>query len=201
MSPRKTESAKTVLIQAATDLFRRVGFLAATVDDVCAAAGVSKGAFFHHFESKEALAEACLRQWKDMVGVMVASAPYQSMSDPVERLDGCMNFFIGLFEKPESIKSCLAGTTVQEISETHPKLRDAANECFVTSNRLLHGLITEAATHGGRQVDAASLAAMWTAGVQGALLLYKASQDDHVIRSTLTHIRDYIISLVKPASC
>jgi TetR/AcrR family transcriptional regulator, transcriptional repressor for nem operon len=43
-------------MEAAFTLVRRKGLSATSVDDICAAAGVSKGAFFHHFKSKDALA-------------------------------------------------------------------------------------------------------------------------------------------------
>jgi TetR/AcrR family transcriptional repressor of nem operon len=55
--PAPATSARDKIVAAAIDLFRRNGYVATTVDEICAAAGVTKGAFFHHFESKEDLAE------------------------------------------------------------------------------------------------------------------------------------------------
>lgn len=193
MMPEKpVEDTKTRLIEAAIGPFRRAGFLATTVDDVCSAAGVSKGAFFHYFPSKEALAEACLAHWCQMIQKMESSALFQSAADPVDRLVGAMNFYIGVFESPDMIKSCLAGTTVQEISETHPKLREAANACFVSGQSRFKSLIDAAAVANGRSVDSESMAALWLATMQGALLVFKASRDATVIRRTLTHVRDHI---------
>ena len=56
-------SAKSKLIDAAQLLVRRQGYAATSVDEICTSAGVSKGAFFHHFTSKEALAAAAADQW------------------------------------------------------------------------------------------------------------------------------------------
>ncbi len=59
--PRRTKhhpergDARTRLLEAARDVIRAQGFAASSVDDLCKAAGVTKGAFFHHFENKEAL--------------------------------------------------------------------------------------------------------------------------------------------------
>ena len=55
-------SARDKLIAAAHQEVRRQGYAATTVDQICVAAGVTKGAFFHHFESKEALVVAALER-------------------------------------------------------------------------------------------------------------------------------------------
>lgn len=60
--PRLTEATAAkrrmhILEAAARSLFER-GLLATSVDDVCATAGISKGAFYSHFPSKEALIHA-----------------------------------------------------------------------------------------------------------------------------------------------
>lgn len=51
------------ILQAAAEQFRRLGYEASSVDEICAAAGVSKGAFYHHFPSKQALFLALLQDW------------------------------------------------------------------------------------------------------------------------------------------
>ncbi len=48
-------NAREKLLDAARRVIREKGYSAATVDDLCRAADVTKGAFFHHFDSKEVL--------------------------------------------------------------------------------------------------------------------------------------------------
>ena len=59
---QKTElpETKRKLVDAGVNLMRSRGFNATTVDDVCAAAGVTKGGFFHYFKSKDNLAAAAV---------------------------------------------------------------------------------------------------------------------------------------------
>ncbi len=53
-------ATRTKLLEAARDVIRGQGYAATTVDDICKAAGVTKGGFFHHFASMDALAKAAL---------------------------------------------------------------------------------------------------------------------------------------------
>lgn len=60
---QRSEETRTRIMDAAVKLFSTRGFAAASVDDICAEAGISKGAFYHHFESKQALFLALLDGW------------------------------------------------------------------------------------------------------------------------------------------
>lgn len=51
--PPAKQSAKTKILDAALSVIRAKGYAAATVDDLCEVAGVTKGPFFHHFRRKE----------------------------------------------------------------------------------------------------------------------------------------------------
>jgi len=60
---KRSEETRSKLMESSIKLFSTKGFNAASVDDICAKAGVSKGAFYHHFESKQALFLALLDGW------------------------------------------------------------------------------------------------------------------------------------------
>ena len=60
---QRSEETRSKIIESAIKLFSSRGFNAASVDDICADAGISKGAFYHHFESKQALFLALLDGW------------------------------------------------------------------------------------------------------------------------------------------
>jgi len=200
MATAASENAREKLVKAGIDLFRRRGYVAATVDEICAEAGVTKGAFFHHFDSKETLAETCLQVWDQQFLTMIASAPFQSLDDPVAKVLACIDFFIGVFANPQVLKSCLAGTTVQEVSETHPALRDAAQACFASGQRQFQSLLDAACRSRSVQLDTASLARLWMATIQGSLLLCKASGDGAVIGKNLDHFQRYLQTLLTDSS-
>lgn len=59
----RSEETRSRIIQSAIKLFSAQGFNAASVDDICKDAAISKGAFYHHFETKQALFLALLDGW------------------------------------------------------------------------------------------------------------------------------------------
>ena len=64
---QRSEETRTKIMDSAIKLFSTRGFNAASVDDICEEAGISKGAFYHHFESKQALFLALLDGWLQVI--------------------------------------------------------------------------------------------------------------------------------------
>ncbi len=64
---QRSEETRSKIIEAAIKLFSTRGFNAASVDDICKEAGISKGAFYHHFESKQLLFLALLDGWLETI--------------------------------------------------------------------------------------------------------------------------------------
>ena len=60
---QRSEETRVKILESAVKLFSTRGYTAASMDDLCAEAGISKGAFYHHFESKQALFLALLDGW------------------------------------------------------------------------------------------------------------------------------------------
>ncbi len=60
---QRSEETRSRILESAIKLFSTRGYNKASVDDICAEAGISKGAFYHHFESKQALFLALLDRW------------------------------------------------------------------------------------------------------------------------------------------
>lgn len=60
---QRSEETRTKILESAIKLFSNSGYNKASVDDICAEAGISKGAFYHHFKSKQELFLALLDGW------------------------------------------------------------------------------------------------------------------------------------------
>ena len=79
-------STRTKLLDVAVRLVREKGYNATTVDELCAAADVTKGAFFHHFKSKEDMAVAAADHWSANTAEIFSQAAYHDRPDPLDRV-------------------------------------------------------------------------------------------------------------------
>jgi len=70
---KRSEGTHNQIISAAVRLFCRSGYDATGVAEICQAAGVSKGAFYHHFSSKQDLFLAIVDQWSQGVNSQLLS--------------------------------------------------------------------------------------------------------------------------------
>lgn len=71
---QRSEETRTKIMEAAIKLFSNRGYNAASVDDICAEAGISKGAFYHHFKSKQELFLALLESWLQTIDHAIEAA-------------------------------------------------------------------------------------------------------------------------------
>lgn len=71
---QRSEETRTKIIESAIKLFSNRGYNKARVDDICEEAGISKGAFYHHFESKQALFLSLLDGWLQTIDNAIAAS-------------------------------------------------------------------------------------------------------------------------------
>ncbi len=185
--------ARARILEAGQSLVRRKGFAATSVDELCAAAGVTKGAFFHHFPSKEALGVALVDDWTEMTGAMFAAHSYNLPPDPLDRVFAYLDLRRQLLGQPIPEFSCVAGTTVQEAYESSVPIREAA-ERSVTSGfqHVRPHLAAALSAHPVQGVTAASLAQQFQVAVQGGIILAKALNDPAPAREALDHLERYL---------
>jgi TetR/AcrR family transcriptional repressor of nem operon len=194
-------AARQKLLDAALSLVRTKGYASTTVDNMCETAGVTKGAFFHHFESKEALGIAAAEHWSEMTGAFFEAAPYHKHKDPLDRVLGYVDFRKAILTGKVAEFTCLVGTMVQEVYETSPAIRDACDACISGHVAKIETDIIEAVKRRGMRPKwtAHSLALHTQAVLQGAFILAKAKGDAAVAGENIDHLRRYIELLFQPA--
>jgi TetR/AcrR family transcriptional regulator, transcriptional repressor for nem operon len=177
---------------------RSKGYAATTVDDVCKAAGLTKGSFFHHFASKEDLGVAVADRFGSQAAAHFSSSAYRQLADPRDRVLGYVDLRIAMLQGPISQFSCILGTFVQELYETNSLIREACEKQMAEHSAALAADLEEARAR--YAPDAAwspeSVASYVQAVTQGALILAKAEQGPTVAIECFGHLRQYLESLL-----
>ncbi|MCA9726149.1 MAG: TetR/AcrR family transcriptional regulator [Candidatus Eisenbacteria bacterium] len=192
--PTKQHDSKRKILDAALRVIRAKGYEAATVEDICSSAGLTKGSFFHHFKGKEDLALAAAEHFSSYADELFRHAPYRDASDPLERVLGYVDFRRQILRGSLPEFTCLLGTMVQETYETHPAIR-AACDRHISAHASFVAEDLEAARH--RYVPDATWSAeglgLFTQAVlQGAFVLAKAKGGPAVAEESLVHLRRYL---------
>lgn len=78
---QRSEETRTRIMDAAVKLFSSHGYNSSSVDDICKEAGISKGAFYHHFESKQILFLALLDVWLQTIDTAIEASKDQTVPE------------------------------------------------------------------------------------------------------------------------
>ncbi|KUO64891.1 MAG: TetR family transcriptional regulator [Alphaproteobacteria bacterium BRH_c36] len=190
----KSSTARQKLLEAAFSVIRAKGYAAATVDELCQAAGVTKGAFFHHFKTKDELAVAAADHWSEATGAFFAAAPYHKATDPLDRVLGYLEFRKTILQGEVKEFTCLVGTMVQEVYDSAPAIRAACEASIIGHAENLEVDISAAMKARGMKPGwtAASLALHTQAVLQGAFILAKAKGGPEIAAESIEHLKRYV---------
>jgi TetR/AcrR family transcriptional regulator, transcriptional repressor for nem operon len=195
MSPAEVQhDSKTRFLDAALQVIRTKGYEATTIDDICKAAGLTKGSFFHHFASKEELGLGAADHFAAMAAGLFRTAPYHAPADPLDRVLGYVDFRAAILKGELPDFTCLLGMMVQETYQTHPAIREACDRHISEHAAEVAKDIAEAKKKYAPDAEwtADGLALYTQAVLQGAFILAKAKHGPEVAADCIGHLRTYI---------
>ena len=192
----KQSETRQNLLNAALSLMLDKGYVATSVDEICAEAKVTKGSFFHYFKSKEALAKVLVEDYAKVMQNNMRESSCCESGDPLDRVYAYLDC-MGEMSKNPDLKGCLIGTFSQELSETHPEIRELCSKSFEGMAQMFKkDMVAAKAKHAPKaSFDAQSLADYFIAVAQGSLILMKAKKDRGVMQKNILHFRNYLKTL------
>ena len=191
---RNPAETRRKLVEAAIGLVLRQGYAATTVDQICGEAGVTKGSFFHHFDSKEAIGEAALNAWGDF-GTAVYSPSWSDPAlDPLEQLYKHLDIMAEIALRPGDSTSCVVGMMSQEMSGMHPRFREVCEGHLITWTERVAKMLADAKKVHPPKVDfdPESVAWMLNSLWQGSMLVAKTRKSPEMIVSNVEQGRAYV---------
>ena len=162
---------KAHILQVTRTLYSMHGFNGTTLDDILTASGVTKGAFYYHFKSKELLCEAVLEQVID---------DYQQLGKlvdediaPIEQLRQMVNRIIRLNASGQWVNCRLMLCFSTESHEAYPRIESKIREFWQWSEDFYTNLIEKCRSAGqlGLKPDARIQRRLLMSLLAGAILL------------------------------
>jgi TetR/AcrR family transcriptional regulator, transcriptional repressor for nem operon len=187
-------SVRDRLIESALDVFHARGFNGSGVQDIVDAAGVPKGSFYNHFDSKEALGVEVVRAYTDLVGAYVVEAGAADIisgdGTPLARI---RRYFEAVIEQNASCgvrKGCLLGNFATELAPHSAEIAKAVTAALDNWSAAVARALAQAQEAGelSKDADVDALARYLVDGYEGAAARAKLIGDrtpmDEFIQTT-----------------
>jgi TetR/AcrR family transcriptional regulator, transcriptional repressor for nem operon len=197
--PRALATREKILREA-TQLFTVKGYHGTKLEEVLRAAGVTTGAFFHHFRSKEELAFAVLdwyteqrRHELDQIEGGLRPAASDDPLEPVFRwLEATQQRFRRRAERKEG--GCIFGNLSAALCDTHDGFRERLAAAFDQMALDFKPRLDEAARQccPERRLDTLALARYIVAVIEGSILLARAHQDSRFMARHFQFLKEYL---------
>jgi TetR/AcrR family transcriptional repressor of nem operon len=188
METQRGERSRAALLEQGTRLMLRSGYAATGLTELLQTAGVPKGSFYHHFESKEAFGVALVQRYYDEQERLLVSLLAQTDRSPLERLRSYFDVLLqrAVDASPQE-RGCLLGMFALEMSGNSEPLRASLNDVFRRWQARVAELLRQAQIAGelAPEHDPQPLAAMLLDGWEGALMRARSLGDVDSLRSSL----------------
>jgi AcrR family transcriptional regulator len=198
---RNPDLTRQTLLQAAFQEIYRSGFQAASLDNILSKAGVTKGALYHHFGSKQGLGYA-------VVDELIREHILDRWVRPLEKADNPIDGLLAILRSKGPHPSfnqrlgCPLNNLAQEMSPLDEGFRKRLESAF----REWREGIAEALRRGQEkgqvhaEVDPSQSADFFIAALEGSVSLAKSAQDRSLFDSCRGGLAAYLESLRARAS-
>ena len=190
---RQPDITRQKILKQSGQLFNTRGYKATSLRDITTASGLTKGAIYKHFGSKDGLEEETLlhlsRQMFDLVRGRI-----KEQKTAGAKLRGLFRFFETYISKPPFQGGCPLLNVAIESDDAHPRLRQQAvmaldvlygSICTILNNGIKHGQLKSG-------IDVGHLSTVVIASLEGAIMMSKLRGNDSDIKRVVHHLEEII---------
>jgi TetR/AcrR family transcriptional repressor of nem operon len=190
------------LLQAGLELFLQQGFNATGIQQITERAGVPKGSFYNHFDSKEAFGAAIVDRYAEWSR---RSWQHMMRGAPAEPMAAIRHVFEQMMEhhgKNGTSSGCLIGNFAAEVAQASELCRKRLLAAQLAWRQRLAGLIAQGQEHGQirADMDPEALSALTWSVWEGALLRMKVEGSVRPLRESVALVLDHVyLPIARPA--
>lgn len=189
-----SETTRSHIVEAADDLFYRQGFDHTSFADIAADVKISRGNFYYHFKTKDAILAAVIERRLEATAVLLAVWEQESGS-PAERIRSFVNILVSN-RTAIMAHGCPVGTLCSELAKLEHVARDDAARLF----SLFRDWLAQQFIALGRPADAEALALHLLMRSQGVATLATAFRDEGFIRREVAEMNAWLDAQCPSAS-
>ena len=196
--PKDGRATRERILDAAENLVIANGYAATSLDQVIAASQSSKGAFFHHFASKRALADALIDRYVAADIAMLEAGLAEAMAssnDPPERAIAFVRFFEDMADQiVQEPTGCLYASILAERQLLESGASDPITKAVVVWRERYAELLRDALP--GTDIDVDALSDHVFVTFEGAFLLARTTGETDHMRRQLRTLRELLTAAV-----
>jgi AcrR family transcriptional regulator len=186
-SKEHSEATRRRILDSAARLFRSRGYDAASIDEIMAGAGLTRGGFYQHFRSKQDLFAAYVGRELDF-GRQVRRAMESRPEAPLRAVAEALDFYLAPGNRGRVARGCTIVSSAADVARGSARARRAFTGAFLGMQEEFR----EIARRGDpvQEPDAAALAAIATC--VGGVVLARALSDEGLVEALLDACRDAV---------
>lgn len=186
----KGEKTRRRIVGHATLLMYEKGYAKTTIDDVIAAAGVTKGSFYFHFSSKEELGYAVIENASSYIMDSLRKVFELPDLSPYERIEAMLAEIQGIVEAAECSRGCILGNLALETSNLSEGFRERLARAFRDWSQLIASALEEMKEAGELppDFDCTGYADFAISALEGGIMISKVTLDPAPMRNSVALI-------------
>ncbi len=196
---RKGEQTHQSIIKQAVEVFNQNGYAGTSIGDLMEVTGLSKGAIYNHFDSKDDLAIQTFDYAIGKVQKHFADTIRQAPKHAIHRLLAVIHVFQDYIENPMFLGGCPILNTATEADDTHPALRERAQQAMSTwldfIARTVERGIEESQIR--PHVDPQAIAVIMVSALEGGVMMSKLYGDSSHINRVVAYLTRYLETSVQ----